>query len=121
MTPSEPATVHSIVLIDDDADFLYVMKRRLQDKRADFAPSGPIEIHTFTDPIEALVNLPGEPICIVFLDQSMPGSSGLEWLPKVLKAGLGPAILMTSSPDAKLAAEAFRAGASDYISKAEAT
>jgi hypothetical protein len=119
MTPNEAAVVRSIVLIDDDADFLHVVKRNLQAQRSEYAPAGPVEIHTFTDAVEALVNLPAEGICVVIIDFSMPGSTGLDWLPKILKAGLGPVILLTSNNDAKAAADAFRAGASDFIAKSE--
>ena len=119
MTANDPAVVRSIVLIDDDADFLHVVKRNLQAQRAEYAPSGPVDIHTYTDAVEALVNLPAAAICVVVIDFSMPGSTGLDWLPKILKAGLGPVILLTSNNDAKAAAEAFRAGAADFVAKSD--
>jgi signal transduction histidine kinase len=119
MTTSDSTVVRSIVLVDDDADFLHVVKRNLQAQRAEYAPTGPVEIHTYTDPVEALVNLPAEGVCVVVLDFSMTGSTGLDWLPKVLKAGLGPVILLTSNNDAKVAADAFRAGAADFIAKGD--
>src|ERR1700683_4084671 len=119
MTTSDSTVVRSIVLVDDDADFLHVVKRNLQAQRAEYAPTGPVEIHTYTDPVEALVNLPAEGVCVVVLDFSMTGSTGLDWLPKVLKAGLGPVILLTSNNDAKVAADGFRAGAADFIAKGD--
>jgi signal transduction histidine kinase len=119
MNSNDSQVVRSLVLIDDDADFLHVMQRRLQAHRSEYAPSGPVKIHTFTDPVEALVNMPAEGICIVFIDYNLQESTGLEWLPKLIKTGLGPVILLTSQNDAKLAAEAFRAGAADYIAKSE--
>lgn len=121
MTSIDSTVVRSVVLIDDDADFLHVMQRRLQAERSEYSQTGPVEIRLFTDPVEALVNLPAEGICVVILDYQMPESTGLDWLPKLLKVGLGPVILLTNQNDAKVAADAFRAGAADYIAKSDVT
>jgi signal transduction histidine kinase len=119
MPTNDPTVVRSIVLIDDDADFLHVMQRRLQAQRSEFSPSAPVEILAFTDPVEALVNMPADGICVVFLDYNLQEGTGLEWLPKLIKCGLGPVILLTNQNDAKVAAEAFRSGVADYVAKSE--
>jgi hypothetical protein len=119
MASEDSAVVRSIVLIDDDSDFLHVLQKRLQSQRAEYAATGPVEIHTFSDPVEALVNLPANGICVVIIDYNMPGGTGLEWLPKLMKADLGPVILLTNQNDANVAAEAFRAGAADYVAKSD--
>jgi signal transduction histidine kinase len=119
MSSEDSTVVRSIVLIDDDADFLHVLKRRLQAERAEFATAGPLEIHTYSDPIEALVNLPAEPICVAIIDYNMPGCTGVDWLPKLVGAGVGPVILLTNQTGAKTAVEAFHAGAADYLVKSD--
>lgn len=119
MSSEDISVVRSIVLIDDDADFLHVLKRRLQAQRGEFAATGQLEIRTYSDPVEALVNLPAEAICVVMIDYSMPGCTGLEWLPKLVSAGVGPVILLTNQNDVKVTAAAFRAGAADYLAKSD--
>ncbi|HVT90044.1 MAG TPA: hybrid sensor histidine kinase/response regulator [Tepidisphaeraceae bacterium] len=111
--------VRSIVMIDDDAEFLHVMQRRLQAIKADYTTAANVDIKTFTDPVEAVVSLPPDGITVVLVDYNMPGGTGIDWLPKMLKAGAGPVILLTNQNDAKLAADAFRAGAADFVTKAD--
>jgi signal transduction histidine kinase len=120
MTSDDFGAVRSIVLIDDDADFLHVMQRRLQAQRSEYATTEPVVIHTFTDPVEALVNMPAEGICVAIVDYNMPGGTGLDWLPKLIAAGVGPVILLSNQNQVNVATEAFRAGAADYIAKADA-
>lgn len=115
----DSSVVRSVVLIDDDVDFLHVMQRRLQAHSAEYAPAGSVEIHAFSDPVEALVSLPPGGICVVIIDYSMPDGTGLDWLPKLIKASVGPVILLTNRNEANIAAEAFRAGAADYIAKCD--
>ena len=55
MNSADSSVVRSIVLIDDDADFLHVLKKRLQAQRTEFTTTGTIEISTYSDPVEALV------------------------------------------------------------------
>ncbi len=119
MASEDSGVVRSIVMIDDDKDFLHVLKRRLQSQSAEYTTAGAVGIHTFSDPVEALVHLPAEGICVVFIDYSMPNGTGLDWLPKLVKADVGPVLLLTNQNDANVAAEAFRAGAADYVAKAD--
>lgn len=119
MANNDPNTISTIVMIDDDADFLHVMQRRLQSQRAELAASGTLDVRTFTDPVEALVNLPAEGICVIIVDYNMQSTTGLDWLPRFIKAGVGPVIMLTNLNDAKVAAEAFRTGAADFIAKGD--
>ncbi|MFI4896288.1 MAG: response regulator, partial [Phycisphaerales bacterium JB059] len=54
---------------------------------------------------------------VVLIDYRLRGSSGLEWLPDFTRAAVGPVIMMTSSGDERVASEAFKRGAMDYIDK----
>lgn len=112
--------VRSILMIDDDTDFLHVMERRMESVRSQYTTAPKVEVLTFTDPVEALVHIPPEGITILVIDYSMPDGTGLDWLPKLVKTGAGPVILLTNRNDATIAAEAFRAGAADFMSKADA-
>ncbi len=120
MATEDSSTVRTLVLIDDDADFLHVLQRRLQAQRTEFATAGPLEIKTYSDPVEAVVNLPADPICVILIDYNMPGCTGLDWIPKLVNAGVGPVLLLTNQNDANVTAAAFRAGAANYLAKADA-
>jgi signal transduction histidine kinase len=119
MGSNDPNVVRSIILIDDDADFLHVVQRRLVAQQAEYATAAPVNIRTFSDPVEAMVNLPADGLCVVFIDYNMPGCTGLDCLPDLVKANVGPIILLTNQNDAKIAAAAFHAGASDYVAKGD--
>ncbi|MDO7911620.1 response regulator transcription factor [Pseudomonas sp. 22-AL-CL-001] len=58
------------------------------------------------------------PCDVVLLDISMPGSSGLEAIPRIRALAPAPAILMLSMHDeAQMAARALKAGAAGYATK----
>lgn len=119
MTSENSSSLKSVVLVDDDADFLHVLEHRLRKHCAELNPANTVEIKGFTDPVEALVNMPAQGICVVLLDYRLRESKGTEWLPKFLKAGVGPVIVLTNDTDAKTASETFRNGAMDFIAKSE--
>jgi len=103
-----------VILIDDDPDHLDLIELALigkSDSIDDF------NVVTFLDPAEALTHLPAQGPAIIICDYSMPGSSGLDWLPDFLRQNIGPMILLTGQGDERIAAQAFRAGASDYLVK----
>lgn len=54
----------------------------------------------------------------IFLDYNLPGGTGLELLKEIRESGnLSPIIIVTSKGDEKLAVEAMKLGANDYIPK----
>jgi two-component system chemotaxis response regulator CheB len=54
-------------------------------------------VATASDAGEALRLLPGTPVDIVLLDVEMPGESGLEALPEIVRLGRGARVLIVSS------------------------
>mgnify|MGYP006172003839 CR=1 FL=1 len=69
---------------------------------------------------EALDALKTVPVDIVLLDVEMPGTSGLEALPRILAAGQGARVLIVSSmaeDGAEVAVRALAAGAADTLPK----
>ncbi|MBA1188806.1 response regulator transcription factor [Pseudomonas entomophila] len=73
------------------------------------------EAGTVEQLLETLRHTPCE---VVLLDISMPGSSGLEAIPRVRARVPAPAILMLSMHDeAQMAARALKAGAAGYATK----
>lgn len=112
--------VRSIVLVDDDELHLRLLSRQIRLVLSIISPRGPEpRVTTFTDPMDAIEALPDDGLCLVLCDYEMPASNGLEWLPKFVHAGVGPVVLMTSQGSEQIAAEAFRAGAADYVIKDE--
>src|SRR5262245_41344374 len=54
----------------------------------------------------------------IFLDYKLPGGTGLELLKEIRDAGnTSPIIIVTSQRDVKIAVEAIKLGADDYIPK----
>lgn len=103
---------NKILLIDDDGDFLEVMKKKLV--RLGFE-----NIQMMDDSNEAAsVFEHGGFYDIAFIDMNMPGMNGMELL-ETLKA-LSPrteCIMMTAVNDARIAVECLNRGAYDYLVK----
>ncbi|MFR0673520.1 response regulator [Enterobacterales bacterium AW_CKDN230030176-1A_HGKHYDSX7] len=73
------------------------------------------EASTVEQLLETLRHMPCD---VVLLDISMPGSSGLEAIPRIRALAPAPAILMLSMHDeAQMAARALKAGAAGYATK----
>lgn len=104
-----------IVIIDDEVEHQRLLKRALGKEGA----SGGLtwEVHTYTDPTTALAQMPVNGIAVILCDYNLSDSTGLEWIPHLIKAGLGPVIMMSSQGDERVASEAFKAGAVDYLVK----
>jgi two-component system chemotaxis response regulator CheB len=77
-------------------------------------------VATAGDAGEALRLLPTTPVDIVLLDVEMPGESGLEALPEIVRQSLGARVLIVSSfcdGDADAAVRALAPGAAETLSK----
>ncbi|MBP6334864.1 MAG: response regulator [Bacteroidia bacterium] len=100
-----------LVVEDDDVDRL-IMKRAL-------AASGiHHQLHFAIDHESGLVAANEREYDCIFLDYNLPGGTGLELL-KAIRASenTAPIIIVTSQGDEKLAVEAMKKGANDYIPK----
>lgn len=105
----------TVVLVDDNADHLRLLEQALL--RAFDQETRSLKIATFARADHAIAELPAAGEVVVLIDYRLGESTGIDWLPDFLRADAGPVILMTSSGDEAIAAEAFRQGASDYVIK----
>jgi len=103
---------NSIIVIDDEQDFLETVRRGL-------ITSGFRNIRLESDPRKALALFEGgESIAVALIDISMPFLNGVELLEAIKK--IRPAtecIMVTAMNEARLAVECLKKGAYDYLVK----
>ncbi len=104
------ATKKKILLVDDDADFLWLTARMLEKLDYDVLQARSGE--------EGLSRFKKERPDLVLMDYRMPGRDGLE-IAKEMKFLLPTAsiIIITGYAEIKIAVKAMRMGAYDYITK----
>lgn len=107
----------TIVIVDDNADHGVLLRESVQ--RAQINNQA-VRVMVYEDADIALAELPPVGCVVVLIDYRLRGSSGLEWLTDFTRAAAGPVIMMTSSGDEQVAAQAFRLGAMDYLDKGAA-
>ncbi len=102
----------SVLVIDDDEVDRIALKRSIK------ASGFNAEIVTANNKAEGLAAIGDRVFDCIFLDYNLPDSNGLDFL-KNHKAELNgaPVIIVTSHGDEKLAVEAMRLGACDYLPK----
>lgn len=103
---------YSIVVVDDDQDFLESIQRGL-------IISGFKNLNIYQDPLE-LVNIieKGEAYDIALIDISMPGLDGVELMEVIKTNHPGTECLMlTAMDDVRLAVKCLKKGAYDYLVK----
>ena len=103
---------HSVIVIDDEQDFLDSVKRCLQ-------IAGVKDVRLCADPLNAIEALEaGERFDIALIDVNMPQMNGRDVLKAVRQASPYTVCLMvTGLADVKLAVECMKLGAADYIQK----
>lgn len=110
----ESHTPFNILIVEDDQDQAFLAQKVLLLKD----PSYNVEI-TFSGEA-ALQALEKNSFNMVFLDYSLPGITGLETLKKIRSSGFEyPVIMVTGAGSERVAVEAMKSGASDYIVKDE--
>ena len=115
---SGPLHVTQFIIIDDDEDQASLFERALRKGNYQSPQNGQsAAIRKFDNPTEAITELPTEGPVVVICDYNLSESTGLDWLPHLVKEGLGPVIMASSQGDERIASEAFKAGASDYLVK----
>jgi DNA-binding NtrC family response regulator len=107
MRAEEP---YRILVVDDEEGARYSVKRAFSQDEYTTREASSGE--------EALTSLDSEPADLVLLDLSMPGMDGMETLSKIQERPAAPQVIMiTAHGSERLAVEAIRRGARDYIAK----
>ena len=101
----------SVLLVDDEADFVSVMANRLANRN--------FIVKTAHDGMAALSAVRGDPeIEVVVLDLRMPGMDGLDVLERIRETNpLVEVILLTGHGAVESAVEGMKRGAMDYLTK----
>ncbi|AEV31975.1 response regulator with CheY-like receiver, AAA-type ATPase, and DNA-binding domains [Owenweeksia hongkongensis DSM 17368] len=103
-------TKPKILVVDDDTTFLLMLKSFLEKKG--FIP------HTESTAEKGLQAIEENTFDLILSDYRMPGIDGIEMLKILKEKGITtPLILITSYGDIKLAVNAMKLGASDYLTK----
>ncbi len=103
-------TKPKILVVDDDTTFLLMLKSFLEKKG--FIP------HTESTAEKGLQAIEETSFDLILSDYRMPGMDGIEMLKILKEKGITtPLILITSYGDIKLAVNAMKLGASDYLTK----
>jgi DNA-binding NtrC family response regulator len=103
---------NSILVVDDERDFLETLKRGL-------IISGYKNLSLLTDPIDAAKSVEsGETFDIALLDITMPGMSGLELLERIKTYSPDTeCIMITAVNEVSVAVQCMQKGAYDYLVK----
>lgn len=99
-----------ILVVDDEHDFLKLIKRRLTKRNVD--------VETVTNGEDALAFLAEHPVDVVILDVRMPGMSGIDVLKEIRKRFRDVEVIMlTGHGSMQSGIEGISLGAYDYILK----
>lgn len=100
----------SILIVDDEAAARYGMRRALEKEG--------YQIHEAATLTGADDILGSQPISVVLLDVRLAAESGLDYLPSVVGAANAPSVIMiTAHGSERIAVEAIKRGAFDYLAK----
>ncbi|HKW91100.1 MAG TPA: response regulator [Methylomirabilota bacterium] len=101
-----------MLLVEDDLDQAEMVARTL--RRQD----GPFEVTAVADGSACLHALTQHTYELVLLDYSLPRMNGLEVLAEIRRRGASvPVVMVTGQGDERVAVEAMRTGAADYVIK----
>lgn len=104
----------SILLVEDNDDHAILAHAALS------VSNGIFQVDRATSADECLDMLDGKNYDAIVLDYSLPKRSGLELLQEIGEASYdAPVVMITSHGDEKIAVEAMKSGAYDYVSKVD--
>jgi signal transduction histidine kinase len=107
----------SILAIDDNPSDLEILRRLV--KRI---PEWNVEFTICTEAMDGLALLERTPVDVVLVDYRLGAINGIQLLEVIRRTGfLGVIIVLTGQGDERLAAEAIRSGAADYMPKSDLT
>jgi FixJ family two-component response regulator len=99
-----------ILYIEDDQGLAKLLQRKM--RREGFA------VDLAYDGKKGLSTFEKHPYDVLFVDHRLPGYSGLEIIRRLTSSGkLPPTVMVTGAGDEKIAVEAIKLGAADYIVK----
>ncbi|NJB67251.1 DNA-binding NtrC family response regulator [Desulfobaculum xiamenense] len=100
----------NILIIEDDSAFRGMLAEALESRGYGVCAASSAE--------DGIKRLEDERVALILTDVKLPGMSGVEALPRLLKAGRGADIIvMTAFSSKEMALEAVRLGAYDFFSK----
>lgn len=101
-----------VLLVEDDTDHAQLVLRTLHRQEP------PFEVMVVGDGVACLEAMALRPYSVVLLDYSLPRMNGLEVLEQIHNRGFSvPVVMVTGQGDERVAVEAMRAGAMDYVVK----
>jgi len=104
-----------ILLVEDDNDHVFLVQRAFRDHLDRFT------LTVASDLKDARAHLAAQSPNLIITDLCLPDGQGIELLPSEQKDCLVPVVVMTGHGDERLAVEAMKAGALDYIVKSHET
>jgi two-component system sensor histidine kinase/response regulator len=111
---SPPSAVRfSLLAIDDSPSDLDVLRRLVRKM-----PEWEVEFLACSEPMEAVALLDQRSVDVVLVDYRLGAITGLQLLEELRRSGFqGAIIVLTGQGDERVAAEAMRSGAADYMPK----
>ena len=110
-----PSEARSILIVDDSIEDRVYLKRLLE-----AMPETEWRVAEAETVAQGLAHLDQQPVDCVLLDYRLPDASGLDFMQTMRIAAVEPkvaVVFITGVGDERIAAEAMRAGAADYVSK----
>jgi PAS domain S-box-containing protein len=106
-----------VLLVDDDEDYFVIVRDLLAE-----AETFPVQLRWLDSYDEALFALSQNHTDVVIVDYQLGAQTGLELLRTAVARKIAtPFILLTGQGDQEIAAEAMKAGATDYLVKGQVT
>ncbi len=106
-----------VVMIDDDLEHIDLLQRSLARPCADGRAEVDFRITSYQEPEAALGAIPADGLVVFLCDYRMPSGTALDWLPHLLRLGVGPVLVMSSQGSEDVASRSHELGASRYLRK----